>query len=103
MELDVGVEVNDARSPAQIIGERLARLADGAARTARDYAAEDITDAEVVTDELPAAASPEAKVIEKSDAAASAAEPTDYEDGEAVSTDDITDDELKEFEDDTNG
>jgi hypothetical protein len=70
-------------------------------RTARDFAAENIADAEVVTDEISAAASSQPKVIEKSDAAASAAEPTDEEDGEAVSTDDITDDELKEFEDES--
>jgi len=31
MELDVGVEVTDGRSPAQIVAERLARLAEGAA------------------------------------------------------------------------
>jgi hypothetical protein len=103
MDLSLDVEVNDARSPAQIIGERLARLADGAARTARDYAAEDIADAEVVTDEPAAAREP--KVIAKSDYAAAAASESqaDDEDGEAVSTDEITDDELKEFEDDTNG
>lgn len=92
VELDVGVDVTDSRSPAQIIGERLARLADGAARTARDLPDEtDIQDAEVVTDE-DAAASESKKVIEKS---ASAAEDTG-EDG-SVATDDITDDELGEF------
>jgi hypothetical protein len=95
MELDVGVEVTDGRSPAQIIGERLSRLADGARRTARDLAFEEIADAEVVIED--AAASNERKVIAKSDAAASAAEPADEEDGEAMSTDDITDDELEEF------
>ena len=102
MELDVGVEVNDSRTPAQIIGERLARLADGAMRTARDFAAENIADAEVVTDDEDAAASSQPKVIGKLPAAASAAERTDSEeDGEAVSTEDITDDELKEFEDES--
>jgi hypothetical protein len=73
-------------------------------RTARDFAAENIADAEVVTDDEDAAASSQPKVIGKLSAAASAAERTDSEeDGEAVSTEDITDDELKEFEDDTNG
>lgn len=90
-ELDVGVEVSDARSPAAIIGERLSRLADGAARTA-SLLPEDtnIQDAEVVTDEEPAAASEEQKVITASETASE-----DNED--SVSTDDITDDELEEF------
>jgi hypothetical protein len=104
MELDVGVDVTDSRSPAQIIGERLARLADGAMRTARDLVDEtDIQDAEVVTDEQPAAASAKEKVIAKLESAAAAAEPAETaepeidDDGEAVATLDITDDELSEF------
>jgi len=90
-ELDVGVEVSDARSPAAIIGERLSRLAEGAARTA-SLLPEDtnIQDAEVVTDEEDAAASEEQKVITASESASE-----DNED--SVSTDDITDDELEEF------
>lgn len=91
MDIGLDVEVTDSRTPAQIIGERLARLADGAARTA-SLLPEDtnIRDAEVVTDEEDAAARESQKVIEKSDAA--------EEDGESLSTDSITDDELKEFE-----
>lgn len=97
MELDVGLEVTDARTPAQIIGERLARLADGAARTASAFANEDITDAEVVTDSEDAAARKEPKVIEKSDHAAAAASES-QEDGELTQSEDITDDELEELE-----
>jgi hypothetical protein len=51
MEIDMGVEVKDARSPAQIVAERLARLADGATRTASLLQDENIQDAEVVTEE----------------------------------------------------
>lgn len=55
-ELLVDVEVNDARSPAVVIQERLARLAEGvAARAALEAAAsaddgEPVTDAEIVED-----------------------------------------------------
>lgn len=88
MELDVGVEVSDGRSPAQIIAERLGRLADGAARTASLLPADtDIADAEVVVDEPAAAREP--KVIESLDSG-------EVED-DSVSTDSITDDELEEF------
>ena len=89
MDIGLDVEVTDSRTPAQIIGERLARLADGAARTA-SLLPEDtnIRDAEVVTDE-----EPKPKVIEKLEAADAA-----EDDGESLSTDSITDDELKEFE-----
>jgi len=100
MELDVGVEVTDARSPAQIIGERLARLATGALRTARDLVDEtDIQDAEVVVDEQKTAAASELKVIGKlgDDADKPASESQADEDGESVSTDEITDDELEDF------
>lgn len=100
MELDVGVEVADSRTPAQIIGERLARLADGAARTARELSEDtNIQDAEVVIDgEEDAAARPEQKVIEKSDAAEEAAsDSTDLVENDAISTDSVTDDELEEF------
>lgn len=88
VELDVGVDFSGGRSPGQIIGERLARLADGASRTARDLSEgdADIQDAEVVTDEQPP------KVIEKLGNAAQAAS-----ESQAVSSDDITDDELEEF------
>lgn len=99
MELDVGVEVTDGRTPAQIIGERLARLADGAARSALALPeTTDIRDAEVVTDEQQEeAAASETKVIEKLDDAAAAASES-QEDGEPTESGDITDDELKEFE-----
>jgi hypothetical protein len=98
MELDVGVDITDGRSPAQIISERLARLADGAMRTARVLVDEtNIHDAEVVTDGVATAASSEPKVIEKSDAAASASELNDDDDNEAVSTDEITADELEDL------
>jgi hypothetical protein len=51
MELEVGVEVNDARSPAQIVAERLARLAAGAVNMAALLGTDnDIQDAEVKTD-----------------------------------------------------
>jgi len=97
MEVDVGVDVTDSRSPAQIIGERLARLADGAQRTARDLVDEaDIHDAEVVVEGEDAAASEEKKVIEKSASAASGESTDDGEDG-SLATDEITDDELGEF------
>jgi len=100
MELDVGMEITDARSPAQIIGERLARLATGALRTARDLVDEtDIQDAEVVVDEQKTAAASELKVIGKlgDDADKPASESQADEDGESVSTDEITDDELEDF------
>jgi hypothetical protein len=100
MELDVGMEITDARSPAQIIGERLARLATGALRTARDLVDEtDIQDAEVVVDEQKTAAASELKVIGKSgdDADKPASESQADDDGESVSTDEITDDELEDF------
>ena len=89
-ELDVGVDVTDSRSPAQIIGERLARLSATAARQAEELSEDtNIQDAEVVLDgEEDAAASEEPKVIEKSDAAASAAS-TDDGDEDGV---DVTDD-----------
>lgn len=94
MDLSLDVEVTDGRTPAQIIGERLARLADGAARTASALSGENITDAEVVTDEQEdAAARQERKVIEKS----ARTVPTD-DDGELTQAQDITDDELKELE-----
>ena len=96
MELDVGVDVTDSRSPAQIINERLARLATGAQRTARDLIDEtDIQDAEVVVDE-PAAAAPSEKVIAKLDAAARTESTHDDEDGETVLTDDMSDFALDE-------
>lgn len=100
VELDVGVDVSDARSPAQIIGERLSRLADGAQRTARDLAEEDanIQDAEVVTDEQPTD-NETPKVIEKLDYDVNPDPKSQAGEDEAVSTDDITDDELEEFGD----
>lgn len=101
MELDVGVEVTDSRTPAQIIGERLSRLADGAMRTASRLVDEaNILEAEVVTDEVADAAERQAKVILKF--SRPAAQPTGGEiessdDGEPVSTDDITDEDLEDF------
>jgi hypothetical protein len=95
MEIDVGLDVTDSRSPAQIIAERLARLADGAMRTATVLSeTSDIADAEIVDDE-PAAAR-QLKVIEKL-ASPSPVTPAGDEDGVAVSTDDITDDELEDL------
>lgn len=94
MEIDVGLDVTDGRSPAQIIAERLSRLSDGAMRTAQVLSeTENIADAEVVEDE-PAAAR-ELKVIEVSDEAARSSD-----DDESLTSDSITDDELEEFRDD---
>lgn len=96
MEIDVGLDVSDSRSPAQIIAERLARLSDGAMRTARALSeTEDIADAEVVVEDEKTAAARELKVVEVSDEAARSSD-----DDDSVSTDDITDDELEEFRDD---
>jgi hypothetical protein len=95
MEIDVGLDVSDSRSPAQIIAERLSRLADGAMRTASVLSeTANIADAEIVEDE-PAAAR-ELKVVGKL-SSASAQTPAGEDDGEAVSTDDITDDELEDL------
>jgi hypothetical protein len=99
MDLSLDVEVTDARTPAQIIGERLLRLASGAARTASAIPdTTDIVDAEVVTDEVVAAASVEEKVILKSPAAVNTeSNSTDSEDSGVDSTDSISDDELEEL------
>lgn len=52
VELDVGVEVVDARTPASIVAERLERLAAGAARVAGELGGDGgpVVDAEVVDD-----------------------------------------------------
>lgn len=50
MEIDMGVEVKDARSPAQIVAERLARLSEGAERMSSLLKDENVQDAEVVVD-----------------------------------------------------
>lgn len=62
MDINLDVEVTDARLPADIVAERLARLAAGAQRTQRLLAEidgaverEDIQDAEVVEESKPAA------------------------------------------------
>jgi hypothetical protein len=62
MDLNIDVEVTDARSPGQIVQERLMRLAEGAARTQRlldvveaARAEEDVQDAEVVEESTAAA------------------------------------------------
>jgi hypothetical protein len=60
---------------------------------------ENIVDAEVVVDEQKTAAGEEPKVISKL-SSQSSQPPAGEDDGEAVSTDDITDDELEEFKDD---
>lgn len=49
-DFTIDVEVNDARSPAQIVQERLARLAAGAQQVAAVLADSEIQDAEVVED-----------------------------------------------------
>lgn len=51
MDIGLDIEVTDARSPAQIVMERLARLSEGAQRVNELLADTDITDAEVVEDE----------------------------------------------------
>jgi hypothetical protein len=63
MDLNIDVEVTDARSPGQIVQERLMRLAEGAQRTQRlldiveaARAEEDVQDAEVVEESTAAAA-----------------------------------------------
>jgi hypothetical protein len=50
MEIDLGIEITDSRSPAQIVQERLARLASGAMRTSAVLSAIDgeVEDAEVI-------------------------------------------------------
>jgi hypothetical protein len=62
MDLNIDVEVTDARSPGQIVQERLMRLAEGAQRTQRlldiveaARAEEDVQDAEVVEESTAAA------------------------------------------------
>lgn len=99
MELDVGLDVTDRRSPAQIIAERLARLSDGAMRTATILSeTADIADAEVVEGgELLPAAARELKVIEVSDSDEAA---RSSDDEGSLASDSITDDELEEFRDD---
>ena len=64
MDINLDVEVTDARVPADIVAERLARLAEGAQRTQRLLAEidgaeprEDVVDAEVVETSEPAARS----------------------------------------------
>lgn len=63
MDLNIDVEVTDGRSPAQILQERLGRLAEGAQRTQRLIdavgAPEEIQDAEVVEESAAAAPQPE--------------------------------------------
>jgi hypothetical protein len=89
MDLNIDVEVTDGRSPAQILQERLGRLAEGAARTQRLLEvvdAETVEDAEVV--ETPAAAAPQTEEI-------LTPQPTD-EDGETAASD-FDDDELKDI------
>lgn len=51
MEIDMGVEVKDARSPAQIVAERLARLSEGAERMSSLLKDENVQDAEVVVED----------------------------------------------------
>ena len=51
MDIGLDIEVTDARSPAQIVMERLARLSEGAQRVNELLTDTDITDAEVVEDE----------------------------------------------------
>lgn len=56
VEFDARLEVTDGRPPAQVVAERLQRLADGATRVAGSLASagvqvpvdEDISDAEIV-------------------------------------------------------
>ena len=91
MDLNIDVEVTDGRSPAQILQERLGRLAEGAARTQRLIdavgAPEEIQDAEVVEESAAAAPQPD-KIFTPTD------EKTD--DGETAASD-FDDEELKDI------
>lgn len=52
MDIGLDVEVTDARSPAQIVAERLARLSEGAAALQERLAQnEDVVEAEIVKEE----------------------------------------------------
>jgi hypothetical protein len=90
MDLNIDVEVTDARSPGQIVQERLMRLAEGAQRTQRlldiveaARAEEDVQDAEVV-EESAAAAQQDIKIF------------TPEEDGETAASD-FDEDEMKDL------
>jgi hypothetical protein len=89
MDLNIDVEVTDGRSPAQILQERLGRLAEGAQRTQRlldVIDAETVEDAEVVV--TPAAAAPQPEEI--------FTPPPTEEDGETAASD-FDDEELKDI------
>ena len=90
MDLNIDVEVTDARSPGQIVQERLMRLAEGAQRTQRLLdIVEAARDAEDVQD---------AEVVEESEAAARKTEEifTPQEDG-ATAASDFDEDEMKDL------
>jgi hypothetical protein len=94
MDLNIDVEVSEGRSPAQIVQERLARLASGMARTQEQ---EDIIDAEVV-DTSPAAAAeqPNKEAEEKTEAVTEENFTSDKEDGEQTAAD-FDEEEMKEM------
>jgi hypothetical protein len=93
MDLNIDVEVSEGRSPAQIVQERLARLASGMARTQEQ---EDIIDAEVV-ETSPAQDHPDDKEAEeKTEAVTEEIFTPDEEDGVQTSAD-FDDEEMKDM------
>jgi len=94
MDLNIDVEVTEGRSPAQIVQERLARLASGIKRTEEP---EDIVDAEVI-DTSPAAAAeqPNKEAEEKTEAVTEEIFTPDEEDGVQTSAD-FDDEEMKDM------
>jgi hypothetical protein len=94
MDLNIDVEVSEGRSPAQIVQERLARLASGMARTQEQ---EDIIDAEVV-ETSPAAAAEQSnkEAPEKTEAVTEEIFTPNEEDGEHTAAD-FDEEEMKEM------
>lgn len=98
MDIGLDVQVTDTRSPAQIVQERLARLASGAQRIIEIIPADtDITDAEVVVDsdetaEVQTSQAQHQNNLEVAAAAADKILPSD--DGEVEQTEGFDADEL---------
>jgi hypothetical protein len=91
VELDVGVELTDGRSPAQIVMERLARLQQGAINTAVLLGeTTSIQDADVVEAEVE-----EVQILPRDEAASAEVKNTDED--EAVESDGISAEELDEL------
>jgi hypothetical protein len=90
MDLNIDVEVSEGRSPAQIVQERLARLASGMARTKEQ---EDIIDAEVVETST---AADDKEAEEKTEAVTEENFTSDKEDGEQTAAD-FDEEEMKEM------